>query len=138
MHILNFFDNLFSFCSTCDGFLLTVLLQVGTKVNLRQPQVGKTEKLAFLPDLFVIFAAARPGCDRRDASLCGACTRPIDERSLVRGGGGEQRLWEGRDGTVKVEILLSSSLRRFAEQHWLGWGFKSSKHVCTRSLDSAS
>ena len=25
---------------------------------------------------------------QRDANLCGACARPTDERSLVRGGGG--------------------------------------------------
>jgi len=28
---------------------------------------------------------------QRDANLCGACARPTDERSLVRGGGGTTR-----------------------------------------------
>jgi len=31
------------------------------------------------------------GCDQRDANLCVACARPTDERSLAKGGGGEQR-----------------------------------------------
>jgi len=44
------------------------------------------------------------GCDQQDDNLCGACARPTDKRSLVRCGGGEQRLRRGvlKESTTKA------------------------------------
>jgi len=48
------------------------------------------------------------GCDHRDANLCGAYARPTDKSSLVRGGEGEKRWWDGvlKESTTKNPMYV--------------------------------